>query len=301
MKNKMLLYITGPTGIGKSKMSLLLAKKLKTEIISSDSRQFYKEMTIGTAVPSKEELKQVKHHFIQHKSIFDNYNINDYNRDVDSLIKILSKKKKYIVLVGGSNLYLKSIIYGLDNIPKTPNELREKLNFEFKTKGIEYIQQLLKKLDINYYKNVDLQNHRRIIRALEVSIFTKKPFSSFLKGTKKEKYKHHSIVLNLDRDILYKRINNRVDYMFENRLIDEVKKLFEYKDLNPLNTIGYKELFNYLNGDCSIEKSVEQIKMNSRRFAKKQYTWLNNNGNHIWLDASKTSQSNINTLFQKIF
>ena len=299
--NSSLISISGPTAVGKTLFAIELAKKLDTEIISFDSRQFYKEMSIGTAVPSKEELIQVKHHFIQHKSIHDQYTVSDYKYDVDELIKTLSSKKKHIVLVGGSNLYLKSIIYGLDDIPEVPLEIRNKLNYEFQIHGIKHIQKLLKKLDPEYYNKVDKQNHRRIIRALEVSIFSNKPFSYFLKGKVKKRYNHHSIVLNLDRNILYERINNRVDHMIDHGLINEVKKLNLYKNLNPLNTIGYKEIFNYLNGELDLEKSIELIKMNTRRFAKKQLTWLNNNGDHLWLDSSNNKLSNIDFLFQKIF
>ena len=299
--NSTLISISGPTAVGKTLFAIELAKKLDTEIISFDSRQFYKEISIGTAVPSKDELAQVKHHFIQHKSIHDQYNVSDYLHDVDELIKTFLSKKKHIILVGGSNLYLKSIIYGLDDIPEVPLEIRNKLNYEFQTHGIKHIQNLLKKLDPEYYNKVDKQNHRRIIRALEVSVFSNKPFSYFLKGKVKKRYKHHSIVLNLDRNILYERINNRVDQMIDYGLINEVKKLNRYKNLNPLNTIGYKEIFKYLNGELDLEKSIELIKMNTRRFAKKQLTWLKNEGDHLWLDSSSNKLSNIDFLFQKLF
>ena len=299
--NSTLISISGPTAVGKTLFAIELAKKLDTEIISFDSRQFYKEMSIGTAVPSKDELAQVKHHFIQHKSIHDQYTVSDYKHDVDELIKTLSSNKKYIILVGGSNLYLKSIIYGLDDIPEVPLEIRNELNYEFQIHGIKHIQNLLKKLDPEYYNKVDKQNHRRIIRALEVSIFSNKPFSYFLKGTLRKRYNHHSIVLNLDRKILYERINNRVDRMIDHGLINEVKKLNLHKNLNPLNTIGYKEIFKYLNRELDLEKSIELIKMNTRRFAKKQLTWLKNDGDHLWLDNSSNKLSNIDFLFKKLF
>ena len=299
--NSTLISISGPTAIGKTLFAIELAKKLDTEIISFDSRQFYKEMSIGTAVPTKDELTQVKHHFIQHKSIHDQYTVSDYKNDVDELIKTLSSRKKHIILVGGSNLYLKSIINGLDDIPEVPLEIRNKLNHEFQIHGIKYIQNLLKKLDPEYYNKVDKLNHRRIIRALEVSIFSNKPFSYFLKGKLKKRYNHHSIVLNIDRNILYERINNRVDHMIDHGLINEVKRLNIYKNLNPLNTIGYKEIFKYLNGEIDLEKSIELIKMNTRRFAKKQLTWLKNDGDHLWLDSSNNKLSNIDFLFEKLF
>jgi len=299
--NSTLISISGPTAVGKTLFAIELAKKLDTEIISFDSRQFYKEMSIGTAVPSKDELAEVKHHFIQHKSIHYQYTVSDYMHNVNELIKKLSSKKKYIILVGGSNLYLKSIIYGLDDIPEVPLEIRNKLNYEFKNHGIKHIQNLLKKHDPDYYNKVDKLNHRRIIRALEVSIFLNKPFSIFLKGTVKKRYNHHSIVLNIDRNILYERINNRVNHMINQGLINEVKKLNVYKNINPLNTIGYKEIFKYLNGELDLEKSIELIKMNTRRFAKKQLTWLKNDGNHLWLDNSINKLSNIDFLYKKLF
>ena len=299
--NSTLISISGPTAVGKTLFAIELAKKLDTEIISFDSRQFYKEMSIGTAVPSKDELAEVKHHFIQHKSIHYQYTVSDYMHNVNELIKKLSSKKKYIILVGGSNLYLKSIIYGLDDIPEVPLEIRNKLNYEFKNHGIKHIQNLLKKHDPEYYNKVDKLNHRRIIRALEVSIFLNKPFSIFLKGTVKKRYNHLSIVLNIDRNILYERINNRVNHMINRGLINEVKKLNLYKNINPLNTIGYKEIFKYLNGELDLEKSIELIKMNTRRFAKKQLTWLKNDGNHLWLDNSINKLSNIDFLYKKLF
>ena len=299
--NPVLITISGPTAVGKTSFAIDLAEKLNTEIISFDSRQFYKEMTIGTAVPSNNELSKVKHHFIQHKSIHDNYTINDFLLDFDELVEKYFDDKKYIVLVGGSNLYLKSIVYGLDNIPKVPDEIRAKLNIEYRKKGIVYMQNKLEELDPEYYKNVDLQNHRRIIRALEVSVFTRKPFSSFLSGNETEKYKNHSIALNLDRNILYDKINNRVNKMLNNGLIDEVKKLLPHEHLNSLNTIGYKEVFKHFKGELNFHETTELIKTNSRRFAKKQLSWLKNNGNHYWLESAESNKNNIEKLFQKIF
>ena len=299
--NPILITVSGPTAVGKTSFAIDLAEKLNTEIISFDSRQFYKEMTIGTAVPSNNELNKIKHHFIQHKSIHDNYTINDFLIDFDELVKKYFNEKKYIVLVGGSNLYLKSIVYGLDNIPTVPDEIRAKLNIEYQNKGIVYMQNKLKKLDPQYYKNVDLQNHRRIIRALEVSVFTRKPFSSFLSGNETEKYKNHSIALNLDRNILYEKINSRVNKMLDNGLIDEVKELLPHEHLNSLNTIGYKEIFKHFNGELNFQETIELIKTNSRRFAKRQLSWLKNNGNHYWLESTESNKNNIEKLFQQIF
>jgi len=291
-----LISISGPTAVGKTKLSIDLAKKINCEIISFDSRQFYKEMSIGTAVPKKNELDQVKHHFIQHKSIHDSYNINQFSINAKNLINELFKKNKYIILVGGSFLYLKSIIYGIDTIPEIPNELRLKLNNEYEKKGINYIRNLLKELDPKYYDIVDLDNHRRLIRAIEVCKHTNKPFSSFLNGFEEKKYNHTSVCLTLGRGELYSKINKRVDNMVDMGLIEEAKNLYKYKNLNPLNTIGYKELFNHFDGLLKIDQAIEEIKKNTRRFAKKQLTWLNNNDEHVWIDSGLRISENIKKL-----
>ena len=258
-------------------------------------------MSIGTAVPKKNELDQVKHHLIQHKSIHDYYNINQFSIDAKKLINELFKKNKYIILVGGSFLYLKSIIYGINRIPDIPNELRHTLNNEFDKKGIDYLRKLLKELDPRYYDNVDLNNHRRLIRAIEVCKYTNKPFSSFLNGFDEKKYNHTSICLTLERDELYSKINKRVNDMLDMGLIEEAKNLYKYKNLNPLNTIGYKELFKHFDGLFKIDQAIEEIKKNSRRFAKKQFTWLNNNDEHVWLDSRDGIIENIKKLEKIVF
>ena len=291
-----LISISGPTAVGKTKFSIDLAKKINCKIISFDSRQFYKEMSIGTAVPKKNELDQVKHHFIQHKSIHDSYNINQFSIDAKKLINELFKKNKYIILVGGSFLYLKSIIYGINNIPEIPIELRNTLNTQFDKKGINYLKKLLKELDPNYYDIVDLNNHRRLIRAIEVCMHTNEPFSSYLKGFDEKKFNHTSICLKLERDELYKNINKRVNNMINNGLIDEAKKLYKYRNLNPLNTIGYKELFRHFDGLIKVDQAIDEIKKNTRRFAKKQFTWLNNNDEHVWLDSNTEINENLKKL-----
>ena len=291
-----LISISGPTAVGKTKLSIDLAKKINCEIISFDSRQFYREMSIGTAVPKKNELDQVKHHFIQHKSIHDSYNINQFSINAKNLINELFKKNKYIILVGGSFLYLKSIIYGIDTIPEIPNELRLKLNNEYEKKGINYIRNLLKELDPKYYDIVDLDNHRRLIRAIEVCKHTNKPFSSFLNGFEEKKYNRTSVCLSLGRGELYSKINKRVDNMVDMGLIEEAKNLYKYKKLNPLNTIGYKELFNHFDGLFKIDQAIEEIKRNTRRFAKKQFTWLNNNDEHVWLNSGIRISENLKKL-----
>ena len=258
-------------------------------------------MSIGTAVPKKNELVQVKHHFIQHKSIHDSYNINQFSIDAKKLINELFKKNKYIILVGGSFLYLKSIIYGINNVPEIPNELRHALNTEFDNKGIDYLRKLLKELDPKYYDIVDLNNHRRLIRAIEVCKHTNKPFSSYLNRFDEKKYNHTSICLTLERDELYSKINKRVNNMVNMGLIEEARDLYKYKNLNPLNTIGYKELFNHFDGLFKIDQAIEEIKKNSRRFAKKQFTWLNNNDEHVWLDSGDGIIENIKKLEKIVF
>lgn len=243
-------------------------------------------MKIGTAPPSNHELSQVKHHFIHNKSIFDNYTVYDFSIDAKSCIEELFKKYDNIILVGGSFLFLNSIIKEFDEMPNIPNELRHKLNHDYQKKGKEYILNLLKKIDPIYLEMVDKNNHRRVIRALEVSIQSKKPYSSFLGKKHPSKYNHVSIALNDERTNIHNLINDRVDLMLKNGLLNEAEQLHKYSHLNTLNTVGYKELFNYLDGKVSKVDAVEHIKRNTRRFAKKQITWLNNNGKHHWFNPN---------------
>ena len=302
MSNKKLISVLGPTAIGKTKLGIKLAKSLKTEIVSFDSRQFYKEMCIGTAVPSEFELNEVKHHFIQHRSILDPYTVYDFSLEANKLIKKLFKLFDNIILVGGSYMFLKSIIYGIDEIPKIPNEIRFKLNEIFKTNGIEYLQSLLNSKDPEYYRRVDLKNPRRLIRALEIIEFTKKPYTYFLTKNKEKKFNHYSIALNTDRNNLYKIINRRVDLMIDSGLIDEAKQLYKYKNNNALNTVGYKELFNYFNNKCSKDFAINEIKKNTRRFAKKQITWLKNSDEkHLWIDKDYDFVEILKKLNNKFF
>ena len=297
MGNKKLISVSGPTAIGKTKLSIKLAKALKTEIISFDSRQFYEEMCIGTAVPSKIELNEVKHHFIQHRSIIHPYTVYDFSLDANKLIKKLFKLFDNIILVGGSYMFLKSIIYGIDEMPKIPIEIRNKLNENLKINGIEFLQSALHTKDPEYYEIVDLNNPRRLIRALEVIEFTKKPYTSFLTKNKEKKFNHYSIAINTDRSNLYKIINKRVDMMIDSGLINEAKKLYTYKNFNALNTVGYREIFNYFNNKCSKDFAINEIKKNTRRFAKKQITWLKNSDeNHHWIDIDY----NLDVILKKI-
>ena len=293
---KKIISVSGPTAVGKTKKAIELAIFLKTEIISFDSRQFYKEMKIGTAPPSKIELSTVKHHFIQNKSIFDNYTVYDYSKDAKNLIDVLFKKYDNIILVGGSFLFLNSIFKELDEMPKISKDLRDRLNQDFEKKGKEYILALLKKIDPKYLEMVDNNNHRRIIRALEVSIQSQKPYSSFLGKKSPSKYNHISIALNNERKVIHDSINKRVDIMVRNGLLEEAQSLYKHSRLNPLNTVGYKELFDYFDGKSSKTESIDQIKINTRRFAKKQITWLNNNGKHFWFSPENNIEKIVKVL-----
>lgn len=287
MNNKnYLISVTGPTAVGKTNLSIEIAKNFNSEIISFDSRQFYKEMTIGTAVPNFEQLARVKHHFIQNKSIHDKFTVRDFSNESKSLIEKLFKKNNIIVLVGGSFFFLESIIYGLDEIPNIPKSIRENLNNLYLNKGIDFLSNILKEKDIKYYNKIDNKNHRRVIRALEVIEHTGEKFSNYLRNNKKEIYNHVQVTLDCNRKLLYERINSRVDLMIEKGLLDEVKKLYDYKGLRTLNTVGYKELFKYLDNDLSFRESVDEIKKNTRRFAKRQLTWLRNSkGKKYWFDS----------------
>ena len=274
MKRNKLIYIGGPTCSGKTKLSILLAEIFKTEIISCDSRQIYKEISIGTAKPSKNNLKKVKHHFINHISIHEDYNVGIYNTQTNKILESIYKKKKIVILVGGTGLYANSIINGIDKFPKIKSSIKDKLNLIFKNKGIKKLNSMLKKYDPEYYKIVDKNNSRRVIRALEVSLSSGKPFTSFLKKVRRNGlFESKILLMNLERKKLYKKINNRVDKMISLGLEKEAKSLFKYKQLNSLQTVGYREFFNYFEGKCSYKNAIEEIKKNTRRYAKRQITW----------------------------
>jgi tRNA dimethylallyltransferase len=284
-KKKTLISIVGPTGIGKTKLAIAIAAHFKTEIISADSRQFYKEMYIGTAVPSHEELSTVPHHFVQHKSIFDNYSVGDFERDAMSTLTTLFKEYDIVVLVGGSGLYVDALLKGLDGFPKIDPEIRRDLNKTLKSKGIESLQELLKVLDYDYYTKVDVQNPHRLIRALEICIGTGRPYSSFLnKSQGKRPFQIIPLGITAERKIIYDRIDKRVDTMMQQGLLEEAKALYGHSALNALQTVGYKELFRHLNGEWDLETAVSEIKKNTRRFAKRQMTWFKRDPSVIWID-----------------
>ena len=282
MISKKLIYIAGPTGIGKTDLGIDIAKKLKTEIISCDSRQFYKELKIGTSPPSEKQLNEIKHHFIHNKSIHDVYNIGLYEKEATKVIKELFNENDKIILVGGSGLYADSIIYGIDNFPNVPAKIRDKIINQYNSNGIEYIQNRLKLLDTEYYNKIDINNTNRIIRALEIIEYTGNTFSSYRTNTiKKRDFESHIIIIECEREKLYSRINKRVDFMLKAGLEEEAYNLKDNKDLNTLNTVGYKEFFSYFENKISYSEAVEKIKQNTRNYAKRQITWLKKYKNSI--------------------
>ena len=283
MKKK-LITISGQTASGKTNLSIRLAQNLNCSIISCDSRQFYKEMSIGTAVPSKLELSKANHYFIHHKSVKDNYTVGDFQNDALKLIENLFKKDDYIILTGGSGMYMDAIVNGIDTFPKIKLGVRELLNEKYNSRGILFLKNKLKELDPEYYDIVDVNNHRRLIRALEVCISTGKPYSSFLnKKNKKYDFESVNFGIKVDRELLYEKINYRVDKMISDGLIKEAKTLLNFKDLNPLNTVGYKEMFEHFKGNLTKSQAIEKIKQNTRRYAKRQMTWLKNK-NLVWIE-----------------
>ena len=281
---KIVISVVGPTAIGKTKLAIHIAQHYAAEIISADSRQFFKEMHIGTAVPEREELQAAKHHFIQNKSINNIYSVGDFEKEALETIEKLHKENSIVVLVGGSGLYIDAVTKGLDKFPKIDPCIRIELNLALETKGLTFLQNQLKEFDSEYYAKVDLENPHRIIRALEVCIGSGLPYSSFLSDKKDNRpFQVITVGLTADREVIYERINKRVDIMIKEGLLDEVKSLEPYKDLNALQTVGYRELFLYLNKEWTLEFAISEIKKNTRRFAKRQQTWFKKNTNTIWV------------------
>ncbi|MAN58570.1 MAG: tRNA (adenosine(37)-N6)-dimethylallyltransferase MiaA [Flavobacteriaceae bacterium] len=280
-----LICVVGPTAIGKTSLSIKLATAFGTEIIAADSRQFYKEMEIGTAVPSRTELEAATHHFVQHKSIFESYSVGDFERDVIELLDNLFQKHQVLVMVGGSGLYVDAVAKGLDTFPAVPPVIREQLNTELEHHGVTVLQQELRKVDPDYYQKVDIHNPHRLIRALEIYRATGHPYSSFLnKNSSKRNFKTVYVGLTAPREIIYDRINTRVDQMIADGLEDEAHTLYPHRHLNALQTVGYKELFSYFDGEISREQAISEIKKNTRRFAKRQGTWFRKNEAITWFD-----------------
>lgn len=284
---KTLIVITGPTGIGKTELSIELAQMLDTVIISSDSRQIYKELKIGVARPDDEDLAKIKHYMIANKSVYDYYSAGKYELEVLEILKTVFRKKNTAFLVGGSGLYIDAVCKGIDNLPDAEPEIRKQLIEKYEKKGIESLRFDLKYLDPEHYKIIDLNNPKRLLRAIEVCIQTGKTYTSFLSNpNKKRDFNILKIGLERDRNELYERINKRVDLMIKNGLLEEVKQFKKDKVLNSLNTVGYKELFPYFNGKYDFEEAVRLIKRNSRRYAKRQITWFKRDKNYIWFHPS---------------
>ncbi|WP_188050457.1 tRNA (adenosine(37)-N6)-dimethylallyltransferase MiaA [Flavobacterium sp. GP15] len=288
---KYLITIVGPTAIGKTSWSIILANYFNCEILSCDSRQFFKEMSIGTAVPSISELAAAKHHFIQNKSVFENYTVGDYEKEALSKLDELFLTNDYAILVGGSGLYVDGILKGFDEFPEIDTSVRTAVNSNYEKLGIGYLQQKLQELDPTYYAVLNLenpqtlQNPQRMMRFVEVCLGSGKPYSSFL--NQKEKTRNFTpilIGLEADRKIIYNRINQRVDTMMSEGLLAEAKKLYAHRDLNALQTVGYRELFSYFDHAISLEFAIEEIKKNTRRFSKRQLTWFKRNEKTKWFD-----------------
>lgn len=280
---KYLIVIVGPTASGKTSLAIKVAEKLKCEIISADSRQFFKEMNIGTAKPNEKELSKIKHHFINNLSVKDDYNAGNFENDALKTLDNLYKKFNYVIMTGGSGLYIDAVCYGLDFFPKIPIEFREKLINEFKRKGLKNLLNELKIKDIKYYRKVDKNNFHRIIRALEVIRFSGKRFSDFTKNSKKKRnFQIIKIGIEHKKEKLHEFIDRRVDLMVHNGLFDEVKDLIKYKNKNALNTLGYKEVFQYFKNKNSKKEIINEIKINTKKYAKRQNTWFNRNNDVKW-------------------
>ena len=281
--NPILICVVGPTAIGKTAMAIKLAQAHKTEIISADSRQIFKEMRIGTAVPSAQELAAVPHHFIQTRSIFDDYSVGDFETEALSKLKMLFKNHDKVVMVGGSGLYVDAVVKGLDTFPEIPSHFREGLKTELAERGLSPLQRELERKDPEYFEEADVQNPHRVLRALEIIRATGQPFSFFRKGKFASRL-FETVFIGLDapRDTVYRRINNRVDQMVAHGLVEEAKTLYDHRDRNALQTVGYRELFDYFDGKLGLEEAISEIKKNTRRFAKRQNTWFKKNDAIKW-------------------
>ena len=288
---KTLVVLAGPTAVGKTGTGIELAKRYGSEIISADSRQIYRETTIGTAVPSPEELAEVQHHFIQCVSLADYYNASMYEQDVLSRLEERYKKHDVIFMVGGSGLYINAVCFGIDDLPTVDRQVRDTLAQRFREEGIERLRSDLKKVDPVSYERTDLNNHFRILKALEVSVQTGRPYSSFLTRSKKEReFRIIRLALDMDRNALYSRINNRVEQMIEAGLVDEVKGLEKYRGKNAMKTLGYREIFSYLDNEVTLDEAVDLLQRNSRKYARKQLTWFRKDNLYPWFHPEETEQ-----------
>ena len=298
---KFLITIVGPTAIGKTALSIQLATHFKSDIISCDSRQFFKEMKIGTAVPEETELAAATHHFIQNKSIFEAYNVGQFEKDALKKLATLFQENTVQIMVGGSGLYVDAVLTGLDAFPKVAPKVREELNLALESKGLESLQNQLKELDIETYNNIAIDNPQRVIRALEVCIGSGRPYSSYKNKPKAPRnFTAIKIGLDAERSHIYDRINLRVDHMLKNGLLEEAKKLHAHKQLNALQTVGYRELFSFFEGEFTQEFAVSEIKKNSRRFAKRQLTWFKRDKDTLWFDSQTGIEKIITAITEKM-
>jgi tRNA dimethylallyltransferase len=290
-RNKYLITVVGPTAVGKTSLCLKIAKKFDTEIISADSRQFYRETNLGTAKPSIQELEEVKHHYIGHKSVFDTYDVKAFERDALSLLEGFYKEKDLAILTGGSGLFIDAICNGMDEIPDVDPELRQKLIGSYQENGIVFLQKELQLYDPVYFSEVDLNNPQRLMRALEVCMGTGKPYSSFRKKSKIQRpFQVIKIGLKREREELYGRIEQRMDAMIAQGLFEEAASLFEYRHLNALHTVGYTEIFGYLEGKYDKDEAIRLLKRNSRRYAKRQMTWFKRDADMTWFHPEQESE-----------
>jgi tRNA dimethylallyltransferase len=281
---KNLFVLLGPTGVGKTALSLCVAEHFRSPIISCDSRQLYKDLTIGVAAPTKEQQEQVKHYFVGTLALTDHYNASRFEEEVISLLSSLYQQHDTVVMTGGSMMYIDAVCKGIDELPTVDDELRKDLQHLYTTEGLEPIKAQLKILDPVFYHQVDIRNHKRVIHALEICLMTGKPYSSLRTNSIKQRtFNIIKVGLTRNRDELYERINRRVDKMMENGLLEEVRRVYPYRHLNALNTVGYKELFNYLDGAWSLAFAVEKIKQNTRIYSRKQMTWFKRDPEILWL------------------
>lgn len=287
---KYLIVVAGPTAVGKTAAAIQIAKKLGTEIISADSRQFYSELNIGVARPSEDELRTVKHHFIGHISITTPYTAADFEKDALAVLSQLFTSHNYVVVAGGSGLFINALINGLDDLP-SDEELRKQLSQRLEAEGLEVLTEQLKQLDIESYSTIDINNPRRVIRALEICLVSGKKASELRKNsTIQRDFTPIKIALNLDRELLYSRINQRVDVMMNTGLLKEVEGLLPHRSLNSLQTVGYKELFDYFEGNTSLNEAIDLIKQHSRNYAKRQLTWFRKDTDYHWFEPTQTDK-----------
>ncbi len=300
MRMDTLIVVLGPTGVGKSNISIQLAKHFHSEIISADSRQFFRELSIGTAVPSQEDLKLIPHHFIQTKSIHNYYNVSEFEIEALTTISRLFLKCNPLFLAGGSMLYIDTICKGIDDIPTVDLDVREEVTRWYENNGLEALRQRLLEVDAEYYRIVDLNNPKRLLHAVEIHQMTGKPFTSFRKNTIKERpFRILKVGINQDRKVLYDRINIRVEQMMAAGLLEEARAVYPHRNLNSLNTVGYKELFSYFDGDCTLVEAVDLIQRNTRKYARKQLTWFRRDQQIQWFEPEQVKEI-INYIDQKM-